>query len=414
MSSILIASPTPPPQKKLRIKCTYSGAVYLKEGRYHTRYMGSKTSYVEYGGRVYPDRKEYWRQVYGEEQKNSPRRERREQQKIIYEPQSYKKLSTYTRDLLTYLSTFRVRAFDADMNIRVAVVDRNLFVSGCPCEPCKYQVVTGERNFGKSMDGPLEKFVYDPDGSYPGLSPYTLEYLKYIHTRRYRVKKSLVRQRLLGYINTMKGKKELYFWTVTFPEGVPDDLCYRAFNTWLTSLRQRKMLREYLWIAERQENGTVHFHLGIPHFMNVHKANAMMRGTLKNLIRKGEIKYSIHRIRNYNGVDIAKNRKTKRVVNFALKKGARSLASYLTKYVTKNNTAFTHLAWHNSRGYSSIFTGVTYTIQEFIEEGLNQLLDRTQRLEGDFFIFIPWQHGPPRVITRHLYDLNSFIQSHIN
>src|SRR5207245_2272494 len=119
--------------------------------------------------------------------------------------------------------------------------------------------------------------------------------------KSYSVNKPQVRQRLFGIRNSQKGKKHMYFWTVSFPEGTPDDVCYKAFNTWLTSLRKPQlgkdgksrlppMLKEYLWITERQDGkrapdkqptNTLHFHIAIPHYMDVSKANGMMRGTLK-------------------------------------------------------------------------------------------------------------------------------------
>lgn len=229
-------------------------------------------------------------------------------------------------------------------------------------------------------------------------------------TANYSINKREVRQRILGYINTHRGKKELYFWTVTFPPEVDDRTAYRLYNIWLTALRQRGMLREYIWIAERQENGTVHFHIAIPHKMPVQRANAMMRGTLKNAIKKGTLNYSLHKIARYNGVDIAKNRHTKRVTNFAVKKGTRALVTYLTKYVTKNNTEFLHLAWHNSRGYSSLFTGVTFSIPEFKSYGFPAMLNRAAKFETEFFTFVPWANGPPEIIMRHLYKINSYTQ----
>lgn len=233
--------------------------------------------------------------------------------------------------------------------------------------------------------------------------------------RGYRINKREVRQRLLGYINTQRGKKELYFWTVTFPKGTSDDMCYRIFNIWLTSLRKYKMLREYLWVAERQDNGTVHFHIAIPHRMSVQRANAMMAGTLKTFARRGDIPFTVWQCARYNGVDIAKNRKTRRVTNFAVKKGSRALSHYLTKYVTKNDTEFTHLAWHNSRGYSQLFTGITFTIEEFRKLGFGFFMDRRRVYQvGDFARFIPWIDYPPPLFEEHLYKLNSWVQEHNN
>lgn len=233
--------------------------------------------------------------------------------------------------------------------------------------------------------------------------------------RGYTINKQLVRQRILGYLNTMKGEKELYFWTVTFPLGLSDDTIYQIFNIWLTSLRQYKMLKEYVWIAERQKNGTIHYHIAVPHKMPVYKANAMMQGTLKGFAKKGLIPVTVHQCKRYNGVDIAKNRNTKRVTNFANKKGAKSLTVYLTKYITKNDGKFSRLAWHNSRGYSSIFTGVTFTVPEFINFGFHLQIDRRKRLDSEYFSFIPWTDaGPPRLLMDHLYKVNSYIQSVLN
>lgn len=238
--------------------------------------------------------------------------------------------------------------------------------------------------------------------------------------REYRVNKLEVRQRLLTMINTMKGGKELYFWTVTFPAGTSDAIAYQAFNTWLTTLRQKKFLRNYLWVAERQTGDrlddkskathTIHFHIAIPHKMSVVHANRMMRTTLSTFAKRREIPFSVYQCKRYNGIDIAKNRKTGRVTNFAIKKGSRALATYLTKYVTKNDAGFPHLAWHNSRGFSSLFTGITFTIQEFIAYGFKELILHCSVIHNEFFMFFPWRGEPPEAITRHLYELNSYIQ----
>lgn len=235
--------------------------------------------------------------------------------------------------------------------------------------------------------------------------------------QQYAINKKEVRQRVMGYINTVRGKKHLYFWTVTFPKQITDDIGYKCMNTWLTGLRQYRMLKNYLWVAERQpQTGAVHFHIAIPHRMCIKKANAMMRGTLKNAIRRGEIDYSEDRIRKYNGIDIAKNRKTGKVTNFAIKKGGRSLATYLTKYVTKNNGTFKHLAWHNSRGYSGIFTGITFTWKEFSRLGIRFYLetDKDKWLITEHFTYVPWKDGPPRFFNDHLFKLNSFLQEQLN
>jgi hypothetical protein len=241
--------------------------------------------------------------------------------------------------------------------------------------------------------------------------------------KAYCINKKEVRQRLLCYVNTQKGKKRLYFWTVSFPKNTPDDICYQALNTWLTSLRKYKMLKDYLWIAERQEGDrlpegveathTIHFHIAIPHYLNAERANSMMRGTLKNLAKAGLIPYKEHaiQIKKYNGVHISKHRNTNVPINFAVKKGNKALAGYLTKYVTKNDSAFEHLAWHNSRGFSALFTSVTFTLAEFVKFGFNHFLNRVRVFKMEFATFVPWLFGPPPLLEDHFYQLNSYIQN---
>lgn len=238
--------------------------------------------------------------------------------------------------------------------------------------------------------------------------------------KNYKVHKTEVRNRILGMINTMRGKKELYFWTVTFPAGTPDPIAYKLFNTWLTTCRQKKWLKEYLWIAERQTGerledkskatNTIHFHLAIPHRMSVQLANNAMRTTLKNAAIKKEIPFNVYQCKRYNGIDIAKNRTTRRVTNFAIKKGSRALGQYFTKYLTKNNSAFPHLAWHNSRGFSALFTGITFTTTEFLGYGFRGLVQPTKIIDNEYFLFFAWKDQPPFAVTKHLFEINSWIQ----
>lgn len=242
--------------------------------------------------------------------------------------------------------------------------------------------------------------------------------------KSYKVHKTEVRNRIMGMINTMRGKKELYFWTVTFPAGTPDTVAYRLFQTWLTTCRQKKVLKEYLWIAERQTGerledkskatNTIHFHLAIPHFMNAKTTNKFMQITLATAAKKKEINFSVYQCKRYNGVHLAKDKKTNRVVNFALKKKGKALGNYLSKYVTKNNTPLPHLAWHNSRGFSALFTGITFTTNEFLGYGFRGLVNPGVIINNEYFMFFAWKEGPPYAVTRHLCEINSWIQERNN
>lgn len=394
-------------QDTLVLKATATGITFLHERKFNKRYLGSKKCAVDITGKFWQDA--------GALEKHITESGKGKERKVKHpEKKMGEGSTTCTQKLLLETIPDRI-------------------------ESAISQEITNQENFS-------------PESAENATNPAKKERIK-----AYTINKREVRQRILAYINTMKGQKELYFWTVTFPEGTPDAACYQAFNTWLTALRMRRkgkdgklmraMLREYLWIAERQlgdrlkvkkaATGTIHFHIAIPHFMNVTRANALMRGTLKNLAKKGLMpgaicngktgeQYYLPSITKYNGVDICKNRKTNRIVNFAVKKGSRALASYLTKYVTKNDAgvpdstghievpAFTHLAWHNSRGFSCLFTGVTFTVQEFTALGFRPFLNKVRQFPMNFATFIPWLYGPPPLLHDHLFQLNSSVQAILN
>jgi hypothetical protein len=227
---------------------------------------------------------------------------------------------------------------------------------------------------------------------------------------QYRIDKTEVTHRIRGYINQMKGEKLLYFWTISFPINTTDDTAYILLNKWLTRLRQERLLREYLWIAERQENNTIHFHMVINQRMDVKKANRFMRASIMHCINKDEIKWTREAAVKYNGVDIAKDRKTKRVTNFAKGNKQKSLSNYLTKYITKNDSTFTHLAWHSSRGYSNLITAVRITEKEFQSSNLPKLISTESPLIAEYFIHHRWQALPPKDLLMYLALINQDIQ----
>jgi len=238
-----------------------------------------------------------------------------------------------------------------------------------------------------------------------------VEQVKVKRIPKYVINKTEVTNRIKGYLNMMKGEKMLYFWTITFPNGTTDDSAYILLNKWLTRLRTERMLKEYLWIAERQENNTVHFHMVINQKMDVKKANKFMRASIMHSINKGEISWSRLEAMKYNGVDIAKDRKTRRVTNFAKKDRQKSLSNYLTKYITKNNSTFTHLAWHSSRGYSNLITAVRFTMSEYSKGNVEQLLDNDKPIIHEYYTFRRWKGSPPKDLLTYLGLLNHSIQT---
>jgi hypothetical protein len=249
-------------------------------------------------------------------------------------------------------------------------------------------------------------------------NPYVLPGIKKPVPRRYYVNEKLISARVYSYVSAMK-VPVLHAVTVSFPPVVTDDNALQYLNTWLTVCREKLHLRQYLWVAERQQNGTIHFHILVPQYFNIVQANRAMVTVLTTQIRKGALNWNIKAAKKYNGIDIAKDRKTKKVTNFGEPKKRRNLISYITKYISKGKkpapgtgmeSGFSHLAWHNSRGFSAMFTGISLTEIEGRFLGLRNLLNFTKKFVGEFFTWLPWSaNNPPEIFTRILRTVNQAV-----
>ncbi|MCJ7449698.1 MAG: hypothetical protein MUO72_18645 [Bacteroidales bacterium] len=171
--------------------------------------------------------------------------------------------------------------------------------------------------------------------------------------KSYKLNKSKVRKKCIAFSRLEKSKKFLAFYSISFPCGLSDEICHKIFNTWLTRCRKNCGLKSYLWIAERQKNGTIHFHMLTNDYMPVIKVNGFMASCLSTEKGKGvEVLKEIDTVK-YNGVDVKK-----------VDKNRNSLIGYLTKYITKNDIEFSHLPWHCSRDVSRLFTARNFDSQE--------------------------------------------------
>lgn len=226
----------------------------------------------------------------------------------------------------------------------------------------------------------------------------------------YTIDKKTVSHRILGFVNAMQGTKRLYLWTISFKEGTSDDTGFHLLRKWLQRMTTDEKLKHYCRVTERQKNGTIHFHIAINQYMDVKRANRYMRACMMRSVDNGELIMDRDDIMKYNGVDIAKNRKTGRVINFAKRKAQKSLSNYLAKYVSKNDSTWSQLAWHNSRTYSNVITHVHLSMAEYSKTLLQDKLQTDRPLDGEWFTFYRWKGPPPDTVQRHL----AFVTNHID
>lgn len=226
----------------------------------------------------------------------------------------------------------------------------------------------------------------------------------------YTIDKKTVTHRILGFTNAMTGPKRLHLWTISFKVGTPDAACFHLLRKWLQRMTTDEGLKHYCRITERQKNGTIHFHLAVHQWFDVKRANRYMRAAMMRSVDDGSITMDRQDIMKYNGVDIAKDKKTRRVINFGKRKAQKALSNYLAKYVTKNNEKFPQLAWHNSRSYSNVITHVHMTLPEYLKTGLSLRLEQEKPLDGEWFTFYRWKGPPPDTVANYL----AFVTNHIN
>lgn len=193
------------------------------------------------------------------------------------------------------------------------------------------------------------------------------------HTYKLNAKK--IKRRLFAWFKTTATLKHLYFLTISFPLHTSDDAIFKYFNVFLTKMRKKKLLHSYIWVSERQKNGTLHFHILINKQIQVVTVNNLLRETLINAYSADNLIFRGYVPTNYSGVDLAKDRKTRKVVNFADPSRANAISYYITKYITKNVDEFSHLCWHCSRDISNLFT---YAVHDYGDSDFAELLSKNK------------------------------------
>lgn len=203
-------------------------------------------------------------------------------------------------------------------------------------------------------------------------------------SRSFKMNAGKVRAKALAYAALRRSRMFLAFYSISFPKGIDDDLCYRILNSSLSQLRKNFGLRSYLWVMERQGNGTVHYHLLTNDYMNVRDVNAIVARSIEFYVLKGLASWGRSSYCTYNGVDVkavVKKRSASRPPN--VKDVSYKVADYLAKYMTKEQGSERHRVWHCSRLVSSLFISCSLNDVEFTE-----LADECNRVGNSWKIVV--------------------------
>lgn len=167
------------------------------------------------------------------------------------------------------------------------------------------------------------------------------------------------------------------FCTLTFIAPVDDRTGQSILNKFFTQARKEFKKLHYFWVAERQDNGNIHFHIILNKRLPVGRWNALWVLAQYNagLVGKDFMGNDISKTTMLQAYykDYEEGFKKKRVqglLNPLDIKKVRSISglnSYLTKYITKQkkNEPFNCAVWHCSRGVSRLFTRQTVSPSTF-------------------------------------------------
>ncbi|ULC59669.1 hypothetical protein MBM09_01525 [Flaviramulus sp. BrNp1-15] len=152
--------------------------------------------------------------------------------------------------------------------------------------------------------------------------------------------------------------KRLSFVTLTFLNKVSDEQAVNLLRKFVDNAKKRSDDFQYVWVAERQTKndifeGNVHFHMITNKYWKIDKWwNYWIDLQLKNGIEPRDKDYkpsSAFDVKQLNSNNI------------------RSIASYVTKYVTKNDAKFKCQVWNCSKRVSELYTDF-YTTEEYTDQ----------------------------------------------
>lgn len=236
----------------------------------------------------------------------------------------------------------------------------------------------------------------------------------------YGLRKTKIRNKILNFFSLNKSKKFCAFYSISFPVEITDEIGYKVFNTWLTRCRKDCGLKSYLWVAERQKNGTLHFHLITHNYMAIRKVNEYMKQSLFTQYEKGFLNCNPKVIEKYNGVDVDNLYHSKRKKNnngrLSQIEAQRKLSYYLTKYISKNEVKSERLPWHCSRDISALFISINYDDVSNLEIA-NLIADNPEAVttyEQEFFTMHYFKFQPEEFHFLDLTEANNLIFETMN
>ena len=215
----------------------------------------------------------------------------------------------------------------------------------------------------KSINPASKKADKDSEKENKSLDLQGKEISKELRTMSKRTK-SKIRKKIISFSQV---EKKLSFVTLTFCNQVEDKIAVKVLAKFLDNVKKLSKDFQYLWVAEKQTKNVVfknniHFHLITNKYWDIQKW----------------WQYWLDLQAKFNVIPTDENYKPSSAfdVRQINSQNIKSVCNYLTKYVTKNVSAFDCQVWNCSkkisRLYTDFYSGVSFirTLERLQEENL--------------------------------------------
>ena len=238
--------------------------------------------------------------------------------------------------------------------------------------------------------------------------------------KTYKMNKSKVRKKATAFSYLKDSENFLGFYSISFPDKTSDEIARKALNLWLTRLRIRYSLTNYMWVTERQKNRNLHFHLLTNNKMPIKAVNREMAEILRHYETQKQLSFGNSSFDKYNGVDLSysgkprKNSKKKYIYTKQTTiQRQKFISRYITKYISKQDEIWEFLPNHWSRSISVLNHGVKLNLEEekiAIDLILSPSFDG-KIISNDFCMLYLFKDELPRILLKRLLAENERVYS---
>lgn len=212
------------------------------------------------------------------------------------------------------------------------------------------------------------KLRYLKGGSAEGVEDSVEDDPRAAERRLWKLNRKELFRRAYAYASLNESFRFLAFYSVSFPAGMEESVVCRVWNKILTRWRRDCGLKSYVWVAERQSNGTRHYHLLTNNWMRIQDCNKIAAVSIDGEVAKGTASWGNSSLSLYNGVDVKRVRARSTGVSESVTSSmVRQVTRYITKYISKSSNESAYRLWHCSRNVSALVVRASVEEADFVE-----------------------------------------------